>query len=39
MNDDAPALIEMIVQALEDCTDVDLLDLIYKLILSEVPQE
>lgn len=36
MNDDAPALIEMIKQALENCTDVDLLDLVYKLILSEV---
>lgn len=37
MNDtDVIPLKEMIVQALESCTDADLLDLIYKLIVCEV---
>ncbi len=34
MNDlDAPNAIELIVQALKNCTDADLLDLIYKLLV------
>lgn len=42
MNDtdgtDGITMKEMIAQALENCADIDLLDLIYKLLLSEEAQ-
>jgi hypothetical protein len=37
-NPDIPPLKELIVKALELCTDTDLLDLVYKLLLSDVIQ-
>lgn len=39
MNDsDAVPLKEMIAQALENCADLDLLDLVYKLLAESVPK-
>ena len=37
-NPDIPPLKELIVKALELCADTDLLDLVYKLLLSDVIQ-
>lgn len=35
MDDDIPPLRELIKQALDECTDPELLDLVYKLIAHE----
>lgn len=37
-DDDAECLRQMIVQALKECTDTALLDLIYKLIITDDKQ-
>ena len=39
MTDDDVPLKDMIFEALENCHDTDLLDLVYKLLITDTPQK